>query len=801
MIKNYLAVAVRNILRHKVYSFINIMGLAVGMACCMIILLIIQDTLSYDRFHENAADIYRIIQKVKFANCSEKWAITSGPVGPSLKKDFPDIINAARIVWPIQILLTYKDKHFEEKVVFADGSIFEMFTFPFIKGDPATAFDNPNSIVLSEKIAEKYFGNENPIGKIITTITEDPAQVTIMEKKRHTFQVTGVMKNIPRHSTVKADIFMPLESTRDLLDRRPDNWKNTWLQTFIQLPRDTPHKDFVQKISTYLNDKPVISKDIKLNLQPLKEVHLYSDFEYDWLAIKNLIAIVILFSGGALFILIIACLNFMNLATARSGNRAREVGIRKVMGAHKSDLIKQFYGESILLAFVALLVALILVELLLPLFNDLVGSKLSLDISNGAVVYLGLPLIAMITGILSGSYPALFLSSFQPIKVLKGTLQSGPQGSVFRKILIVFQFALTILLIVFTAAVYQQLNYMRNKDLGFAKDNIVCVPIRGNMREKFLSLKKELLQHPYIEAVTASASLLIRGWRYSDNGWAWEGKNPHEEIEIRVEMVDDDYLKTFGMEIVEGRNFSKEYSTDANEAVIVNEKTVQVMGLESAVSSRLKHWDKSYKIIGVVKNYHLRSLREDIDPLVLFYRPDYTFYLSIRLKSERVPQTIAYIETIWKKYALGYPFDYRFLDEALDDLYGIEKIMGAIFKYASILAIFVACLGLFGLVSFMAEQRTKEIGIRKTLGASVTKIVLLFSKEFAKCVLIANIIALPAAYFLVHVWMNDYTYRTTISFWIFILASILTIVIALLTVSYQAIKAARANPVEALRYG
>jgi len=370
----------------------------------------------------------------------------------------------------------------------------------------------------------------------------------------------------------------------------------------------------------------------------------------------------------------------------------------------------------------------------------------------------------------------------------------------FRKILIVFQFALTILLIVFTAAVYHQLNYMRNKDLGFVKDNIVCVPIRGNMREKFLSLKKELLQHPYIEAVTASASLLIRGWRYSDNGWAWEGKNPHEEIEIRVEMVDDDYLKTFGMEIVEGRNFSKEYSTDANEAVIVNEKTVQVMGLESAVSSRLKHWDKSYKIIGVVKNYHLRSLREDIDPLVLFYRPDYTFYLSIRLKSERVPQTIAYIETIWKKYALGYPFDYRFLDEALDDLYGIEKIMGAIFKYASILAIFVACLGLFGLVSFMAEQRTKEIGIRKTLGASVTKIVLLFSKEFAKCVLIANIIALPAAYFWVHVWMNDYTYRTTISFWIFILASILTIVIALLTVSYQAIKAARGNPIEALRY-
>jgi ABC-type antimicrobial peptide transport system permease subunit len=552
MLKNYLIVAVRNILRHKVYSFINIMGLAVGMACCIIILLGIQDTLSYDRFHENADDIYRIIQEVEYVNFSQKWAITSGPVGPSLKKDFPDIINAARIVWPIQILLTYKDKHFEERVVFADGSIFEMFTFPFVNGDSSTALDNPNSIVLSEKMAKKYFGNENPIGKIITTITEDPAQKTIMEKKSHTLQVTGVMKNIPRNSTVKADIFMPLKSTRDLLGRRPDSWKNTWPQTFIQLPRDMSYLDIVQKISTYLNDKPVISKEIKLNLQPLKEVNLYSDFEYDWLAIKNLIAIVILFSGGALFILIIACLNFMNLATARSGNRAREVGIRKVMGAHKSDLIKQFFGESILLGFVALFVALLLVELLLPFFNDLVGSKLSLDISSGAIVYLGFPLIAFITGVISGSYPALFLSSFQPIKILRGTLQSDPKGSVF--------------------------------------------------------------------------------------------------------------------------------------------------------------------------------------------------------------------------------------------------------KYSSILAIFVACLGLFGLVSFMAEQRTKEIGIRKTLGASVTNIVLLFSKEFTKCVLIANIIALPAAYFFVLVWINDYTYRTTISFWIFILAAILTIVIALLTVSYQAVKAAKANPVDALRY-
>ena len=800
MIKNYLIVAFRNIRRQKAFSFINIMGLAVGMACCIIILLGIQDTLSQDRFHENSNDIYRIIEEVEFANFSEKWAVTAGPLGPSLKKDFPEIINTARILWPIQMLMAYKDRHFEEKVVFTDGAIFEMFTLPFTKGDPSTALDGPDSMVLSEKIAQKYFGNENPIGKIITTITEDPAQNTIMKNKHHTFQVTGVMKNIPLNSTVRADIFLPLESTRNLLGRRPDSWQNTWLQTFIQLTRDHPYKEFVKKISAYLNDKPVISKEISLNLQPLKKVHLYSNYEYDWLAVPNLITIIILFSGGALFILIIACLNFMNLATARSGNRAREVGIRKVLGAQRSDLIKQFLGESILLAFLALLIAFVLVELLLPLFNDLVGSRLSLDIFSGAAMCLGFPLIALITGIMSGSYPAVFLSSLQPIQVLNRTLHSGPKGSGFRKMLVVFQFALSILLIVFTAAVYLQLNFMRNKNLGFAKNNIVYLPIQGNMRENMASLKKELRQHPYIQTVTASASLLTRGWRYSDSTWKWEGKGPHEQIEMRVEMVDDDYLKTFGIKIVDGRNFSKDYATDANEAVIVNKKAVDVMGLESPVGIRLKHWDKSYEIIGVVENYHLRSLREDIDPLVLFYQPDFTFYLYIKLKSQSVPQTIDYIEKIWKKFAPEYPFDYRLLDEALDDLYTIEKITGAVFKYCAILSIFVTCLGLFGLVSFMAEQRRKEIGIRKALGASLTNIVLLFFKEFTKCVLIANIIALPAAYFLVNIWISDYPFRTTVSIWLFILVAILTIVIALLTVSYQAVKAAAANPVNTLRY-
>lgn len=789
MITNYFKITIRNILRHKVYAFINILGLAVGMACCILILLLVQHHLSYDRFHKNVGDIYRVIKEVKFTNYIDTWAITTGPLGPSLKKDFPDIIDAARIFYPLEYLLNYKEKNFYEKLVFTDGSLFEMFSFPLIKGNRSTALSDPYSIVLSEKMAAKYFGIENPLGKIITV------------SQKYSFQVTGVMKNIPRNSSLKADFFIPVKSAKDLMGRRDDQWATgSWVKTFVQLQKRRPYQEIVQKISTYLNDKPTIEKDARLNLQPFSKIHLYSNYEYDWLTLPNLIDVVIMLCILSLFILIIACVNFMNLATARSANRAREVGVRKVVGAYRSDIIKQFFGESILLAFLSLFIALLLVELMLPLFNNLTQSELSFDIAGNTGLLIGLPAITLITGIISGSYPALFLSSFQPVNVIKDTLRSGRRGSSFRKILIVFQFALTILLIVCTAAVYYQLNYMRNKDLGYDKEHILFAPIRGNIREKLEPLKKELQHNLNILGVTASASLLTRGWRYSTSTWDWEGKNPHEEIEMRMEFVDDDYLMTFGMQLVQGRNFSKGDSTDAKEAVLVNEKAVNVMRLQSPIGSRLIHVDKNYKIIGVVKNYHLRSLREGIDPLVLFYRPENSQVLSVKLMSENIPQTVSYVETIWKKFSPGYPFNYRFLDEALENLYRYENAISTILKYSSILAIFVACLGLFGLMSFMAEQRTKEICIRKAIGASMTNLVVLLSKEFLKCVLIANIIAWPIAFFLVHAWLDNYAYRTNISFWIFILAATITIVITLLTVSYQAVKAAAGNPVEALRY-
>jgi len=784
MIRNYLKIALRNIRRHKGYSFINIAGLAIGMACCILILLWVQDELSYDRFHENGSDIYRVIQDIKFADHDTTWAITQGPLGPSLAADFPEIINATRITGR-RFRLTYDDKSFDEILGMADGSIFEMFTFPLVKGDSATALSDPHSIVITEEMAEKYFGNEDPLGK------------TIKADNQWDFQVTGILKEVPHNSHLKFDFLIPFIFGREL-NYTVDRWGNSQFRTYVQLQKGAPVEGVIQKISGYLFEKPTIEKDARLNLQPLARIHLYSNYEYD--SAHGDITYVAIFSLIAFFILLIACINFMNLATARSGNRAKEVGMRKVSGAHKTDIVRQFYGESILLAFIALIVALTFVWLLLPTFNNLAAKELSLGVPGNLLVLLGLVGITLLTGVISGSYPALFLSSFQPVKILKASLQSGSKGSVFRKVLVVFQFALTIFLIICTIAVYNQLNYMRNMKLGYEKEYMIYKGMRGDVRAKFDSVKNELLQNPNILGVTASSNVPTYGYTFSNSLWRWEGQDPDEEILMRAVFVDLDYFKTFGMEIVEGRSYSKELATDATEAIMVNEEAVKVMGMESPIGKRLSIGKNNMKIIGVVKNYHFRSLRQEIDPLILIYNPRPCGVLFARLRSENIPKTIGYMENIWKEFAPGHPFNYGFLDEAIDDLYRSEQRIGTILRYFSILAIFISCLGLFGLASFMAESRTKEIGIRKVLGASVSNIVLLLSREFTKWVLLANIIAWPVAYFAMYKWLQSYAYSTNIALWSFILSGAIALVIATVAVSYQSIKAAVTNPADSLRY-
>jgi putative ABC transport system permease protein len=784
MIKNYIKVALRNLTKHKGYSLINIAGLAIGMACCILILLWVQDEWSFDRFHKNADNICRVIQDINFSDHSTTWAITQGPLGPSLKEDFPEIINFTRVTGR-RFRLTYGDHSFDEILGMADGSIFEMFTFPLTEGDPKTALSDPHSIVLTDEMAKKYFGDENPLGKVLKA------------DDQYDFVVTGVIQEFPRNSHFRYDFLIPFIFGREL-KYTVDNWRNSQFSTYVQIQEGVPYQKVVQKISDYLYKKPTIEKDANLNLQPLTRIHLFSNYEFD--RPHGDITYVTIFSMIAFFILLIACINFMNLTTARSTNRAREVGMRKVAGAYRRDLVRQFFGESIFLAFIALFFAIGLVVLLLPVFNDLAAKKLSLGISGNIQAFFALMGIALLTGIIAGSYPALFLSGFQPANVLKGTLFSGSKGSTFRKALVVLQFSLTILLIVCTIVVYNQMSFMRNQKLGYDKEYLVYAVLRGDMRQRFDAVKEELLKNPNILDVTSSGSIPTYGYNFSNSLWRWEGQDPDEEILMRASFIDYDYFKTFGMEIIEGRSYSKEFSTDATDALIVNEEAVKVMGMDSPIGKQLGIGDNQAKIIGVVKNYHFRSLKQEIEPLILILAPENCWALFARLRSEDISQTIGHMEKVWGEFASGYPFSSRFMDEAIDDLYRSEQRIGTIFRYFAILAIFISCLGLFGLASFMAEQRTKEIGIRKVLGATVSNILVLLSKEFAKWVLVANVIAWPVAYYMMNKWLQGYAYRIKIAVWSFVLAAALALAIALFTVSYQAIRAATANPADALRY-
>jgi putative ABC transport system permease protein len=784
MLHNYFKVALRNIVRHKGYSFINITGLAIGMACCILILLWVQDELSFDRFHENAGDIHRVIQDINFADHSTTWAITQGPLGPALKNDFPEIADMARFTRR-GMRLSYQERIFDETLGMADGSIFKMFTFPLLRGDPDTALADPFSLVLTEEMARKYFGEENPIGKILKA------------DNRFDFKVTGILKEVPRNSHIRFDFLIPFIFGREL-NYTVDRWGNSQFTTYVQLHKGVPASEVITKIARYLDEKPTIEKDAALNLQPLTRIHLHSHYEFDFAS--GDITYVTIFSLVAFFILLIACINFMNLTTARSANRAREVGLRKVAGAYRSNLIRQFFGESMLLASIAFLLALVLVRLLLTPFNNLAAKELTLGVSSGGSVWAPLLGIALLTGFISGSYPALFLSGFQPVRVLKGTMQSGARSSLFRKFLVVFQFSLTILLLICTLVVYHQLDYMRNKKLGYDKEHLVYMGMRGQMRAQFDAVKQELLADPNILGVTASANVPTYGYSFSNSLWRWEGQDPDAEILMRAGFVDVDFFETMGIELISGRDFSNEFSTDQNGAVVVNEAAARAMGMADPVGRRLTLNKRDSTIVGLVQNYHFRSLRQEIDPLILIYSPPSSRILFVRLRGEDIPRSLAHIEKVWGKFAPGFDFSYRFMDEALDLLYRAEQRTGIIFRIFTLLAVLISCLGLFGLASYLAEQRTKEIGIRKVLGATVSHIVVLLSKDFTKWVVAANAVAWPVAYFAMHRWLQGFAYRISLPWWVFAVSALLAISIALLTVSYQSVKAAVANPADALKY-
>jgi ABC-type antimicrobial peptide transport system permease subunit len=653
-------------------------------------------------------------------------------------------------------------------------------------------------MIITQEIAEKYFGDEDPVGKMINS------------NNRHNFTVTGILSKVPKNTMFQFDILIPFDFLKEI-GFYNENWGGNSILTMVQLNENSTVTAVNEKITEIrhrhveeaLRDNPQRLQlfnerpRTQFMLMPLLDIHLYGYGGYG--RPMGAIQYVIIFTVIAIFILLIACINFMNLATARSTGRAKEVGLRKVVGARKGNLIGQFYGESILLSFIALIIAIALVLLLLPLFNTLSGKELSFSSLLNWKFITGMCLITILAGILSGSYPALFLSAFQPVKVLRGGLNAGAKSAMFRKILVVIQFSLSILLIIGTTVVYKQLLFMQTKNLGYEKEHVIYIPLRGNTRQLYQVLKEELTRDSRI--MNASGSNDYPAIFGSNSGGAdWEGKDPDLNVLISQNSVDFGYIETMKIEIIEGRSFSKEFATDTATAFVVNEEVVRIMGVESAPGKRFSFSGTDGTIVGVMKNFHFQTVQYEIEPLALYVRPDQVNYMVIRLSEGGIEESLDYVKSTWERMIPNYPFVYRFLDDDLNRMYQTESRLKTLLQAFTILAIAIACLGLFGLASFTAEQRTKEIGVRKVLGATIPAIVFLFSREFTKWVLVANVIAWPAAYFILRNWLQAYAYRTELTWWVFLGSGGLALLIALITVSYQSLRAALANPADALRY-
>ncbi len=781
MFKSYLKMTVRIFRRHKVYSFINIAGLSLGMTVCILILLWVRSELSFDRFHKNTDRIFRVVRVWPTENAYGPEG--PGPLGPALKADYPEIINMSRIFPPPESPLRYEDKAFHVKALGVDPSFLDIFSFPIVRGNNKTSFEDPDFILLTEETAKKYFGDEDPIGKVVRYE---------WWSRWLEFHVTGIIENVPSNSHLQFDALIPFDFVT-ASGMTIDTWDAIAYHAYVQLEENTDYKVLNTKINGVMK-KYAPDSTAEIHLEPLTRIHLYDYFG------GGPITYVYIFSIIGILILIIACINFMNLSTARSMTRAKEVGIRKVIGSSRRQLIQQFFGESIMLSLLALCMALVLAKPLLPSVNRIIGTSINAQFSPSIIpILIG---SALLTGLVAGSYPAFLLSGFQPVSTIKGTGQLTSRRSSLRRILVIAQFVISIVLIICVTFIYRQLDFIRNRELGFQKTHILTLTMGGSFWDKYQTIKNELLSNPRIQSMTQTNFSFPSGYG-TDHVW-WEGKEDNENVFMSIRSVDFDFQKTFDIEMVEGRFFSRDFPTDVEESFILNEKAVEFMGLESPVgkafSCQIPFGEGKGKIIGVVKDFHFQSLHREIQPLIVMIHPYWLSHCHFKISSEDIPATLAFIDSKLKEFVPEFPFELRFLEEDIDRLYRTEQRIGSLVRYGAILAVFVACLGLFGLASFNAEQRTKEIGVRKVLGASVSGIVFLFSKEFAKWALLANAIAWPVSYFVMRKWMQSFAYRIPLAWEIFVLSAGLALMIALLTVSYQAVKAATSNPVDSLRY-
>jgi len=705
-------------------------------------------------------------------------------MAPFIKEKFPEIEKATRFTWDVNNLFRVDDKSFYETGKYVDQDFIEMFSFALVAGDPTSALKEKNTIVITEKMAKKYFGNEEALGKVLLMNT------------RNSFTVSGVIKDVPGNSSIQFDYLLPFEFFWDENKDWLDTWSSNNIRTFVMLRDGTNPADFSKKIKHEVkehNDK----SNVELFIQPFGDSYLYGDFE-NGVQSGGRIEYVKIFFIVAVFVLAIACINFMNLATAQAAKRAKEVGLRKVIGAVPRQLFHQFMGESFVTVCLGAIIAVGMTFLVLPFFNDITGKSLAINLLDSRVLLILIGIV-LFTAFAAGSYPALFISEFKPVQVLKGQLKSGNKATLFRKSLVIVQFSLSIILIISTVVVFRQMNFMENRDIGFVRENVFYAWMDGDVKPKFETFRTRLLAEPGIESVTASSQLPISVGNSTSN-LKWEGMNPEERILFSNISVDFDFIQAMKMEMAEGRPFDRTRISDTSN-YIVNEKAAEKFGFKTGTSDQdLTMWDRKGKIVGVVKDFNFGSLHNPVEPLVLRLDPDDVNCLLVRVKPNETESALRSVEKLWKEYAAGYPFKYSFLNQDWEEFYKAEEQRGKVFNILALLSIFISCLGLFGLSAFSAERRTKELGIRKALGASMPGLVQLMGKEFTSLVLVAACIGCPAGWYVMTLWLTNYAYHVDVGYQTLLLASVTCLLISLLTISYHSIKVAASDPVKSLRY-
>jgi len=802
MFKNYLKIAIRNLWKNKVFSAINIIGLASGLAVCLLIVLYVKDELGYDRYNANANRIYRIDADIYFNNTQAIFAVAPDPLAPALKREYPVVQEMTRVNYQSDILIKKDNQNVQDhNAAYVDSTFFKVFTIPMIAGNPVTALQDPTSIIIDETTAKKYFNSTDVLGK------------TLYVDNNTNCKITGVIKDIPQQSHFHFHFIRPR-------GKDSDSWlsNNTFNYILIrpgvsqaQMQKDvdaTVNKyigiELEQQLHSSLKDLQSKGNHFIYHLMPLTDIHLHSDKSYE-MEVNGNINYVYIFSLIAIFILLIACVNFMNLSTARSANRAKEVGIRKVAGSLRSHLITQFLTESVLLSFLSLLLAILLAVMLLPFFNQLAGKEMSVATLFSTWLFPVMLALVLIVGCLAGSYPAFYLSSFQPIQVLKGKVAKGFKNSWLRSGLVVFQFSISIMLIIGTIVIYNQLNYIRSTKIGYNRDQVLVVHNIYNLNNNIKTFRNELTNIPGVENATVGD--LPTGTNFDNEGWFRDaGFDATKAAVLTTFYVDEHYVPTLGMEIIRGRNFSKDFPSDST-GIIMNEAAVKVLGFKDPskeilyrpnFSNGAINGAISYHVVGVIKDFNFSSMHQTVGPLVIQLSNNYGS-MAVRVNTKNVASIVDNIKSKWSSMAPGQPFSYTFMDVDFNKIYNAEQRTGKLFITFAVFAIFIGCLGLFGLVTYAAEQRVKEIGVRKVLGASVGGIVMMLSRDFAKLVLIASIIAFPVAWWAMNQWLQSFAYRINIGWWVFIVAGVMAMAIALVTVSLQAIKAALANPVKSLR--